>query len=144
MIRFIRDAVIARPSIPVVMIAIILLGALFLAASCSPPPSQSLKMRAEERVEHPKYDLWGNRYPELCRRATPTLPVVIVHEPMPDDERTGAMRLGAYWAPGVRGTRAVLGIDSSISDNVTQAHILLHERCHHIMWEYTGDAAWHN
>ena len=136
-----------KPTYPLVTIATVALLALFLTvAGCAPatpwrptPPQASMKPPASS---HPVWDMWGNRYPELCRHHTYRTPVEIVHERMPDDDR-GNWRIGAYWAPGVRGPKAVLGVDISISDRMTQQQILLHERCHHIMWELTGSADWH-
>lgn len=142
-----------NPTYPVVMISIILLGALFLSvAGCAPAPpyiplgtptASAAPPSPPAPRNHPVWDMWGHRYPELCRQAKSNALVTVVIERMPDDEKTGIPRLGAYWAPGVRGPVAVLGIDSSISDKMTQFQILLHERCHHIMWELTGSADWH-
>lgn len=133
-----------RPTYLLVSIATVALLALFLVVAGCSPATPTATAGYPATPDHPLYDFQGNRYPELCRRHTPrTYYQIIYDERMPDDERTGARRIGAYWAPGLKGQFAVLGVDRSVRDRMTQQQILLHERCHHIMWELTGSADWH-
>ena len=91
---------------------------------------------------HPLYDLWGNKYPELCRTAVPGAPFLVwqVDTGYADD---GRKRIGAFWKPGLVNRLSVVAVDPTIRDKMTQQEVLRHERCHLIMWEQTGNADWH-
>ena len=91
---------------------------------------------------HPYYDLWGNRYPELCRRAEPVAPY-LTRRVDTGHALDGRKRIGAFWKPGLVHHLSVIAVDVSIRDKVTQLEVLRHERCHLIMWEQTGNADWH-
>lgn len=92
--------------------------------------------------DHPFFDLWGNAYPPRCRNA-PDPPDIIYKVAPLGHTADGAKRLGGYWIPGLRGQWPLVIIDDSIRDKETQLQVMLHERCHHIMWFYTGNPNWH-
>lgn len=137
--RMIRNAlnhIIINPNKPLLLVAFILLGALFVTVARSQPQP------------HPLADPWGNVYPELCRTKVPLQPYEVKNMTFklePDRQgRPTIVRYGAYWKPGLMGPSHVIGVNALIRDKMTHDAIVLHERCHLIMWEQTGSADWHN
>jgi|GEM_PF-2032178 len=87
-------------------------------------------------------DLWGNVYPEQCRKDLTFLikGLTIVRK---DLGYNAAGKGIGYWWHDFGTRKTTITIDISVTDQRRYNSALHHELCHELMWQLNGDPYWH-